>query len=52
MKLEADLLDKQMDGYRQNYGTYETIEEEAIDTDLIKGTLTEMDGEQVKAGER
>ncbi len=49
VKLEADLLDKQMDGYRQNYGTYETIEEEAKDTDLIKGTLTEMDGEQVKA---
>jgi trigger factor len=48
VKLEADLLDKQLDGYRQNYGTYETIEEEAKDTDLIKGTLTEMEGAQVK----
>ncbi|HPD87453.1 MAG TPA: trigger factor family protein, partial [Proteiniphilum sp.] len=50
VKLEADLLDKQMDGYRQNYGTYEAVEEEAKDTDLIKGTLTEMEGEQVKEG--
>ena len=48
VKLEDDLLDKQMDGYRQNYGTYASVEEEAKDTDLIKGTLTEMDGEQVK----
>ena len=48
VKLEDDLLDKQMDGYRQNYGTYASVEEEARDTDLIKGTLTEMDGEQVK----
>lgn len=50
VKLEADLLEKQMDGYRQNYGTYEAVEEEAKDTDLIKGTLTEMEGEQVKEG--
>jgi trigger factor len=48
VKLEEDLLDKQMDGYRQNYGTYDSVEEEAKDTDLIKGTLTEMDGAQVK----
>ncbi len=52
VKLEEDLLEKQMDGYRQNYGTYASIEEEAKDTDLIKGTLIEMDGTQVKdAGE-
>ncbi len=50
VKLEDDLLEKQMEGYRQNYGTYASIEEEAKDTDLIKGTLTEMDGEQVKEG--
>lgn len=48
VKLEDDLIEKQMDGYRQNYGTYESIEEEAKDTDLIKGTLTEMEGDQVK----
>lgn len=48
VKLEDDLLEKQLDAYKQNYGTYVTIEEEAKDTDLIKGTLTEMDGEKEK----
>jgi trigger factor len=48
VKLEDDLLEKQLDAYKQNYGTYATIEEEAKDTDLIKGTLTEMDGEKEK----
>lgn len=48
VKLEGDLLENQLEGYKQNYGTYASIEGEAKDTDLIKGTLTEMDGEQVK----
>ncbi|MDD2315147.1 MAG: trigger factor [Proteiniphilum sp.] len=48
VKLEDDLLEKQLDAYKQNYGTYASIEEEAKDTDLIKGTLTEMDGEKEK----
>ncbi len=45
VKLEADLLEKQMDAYKQNYGTYASVQEEAKDTDLIKGTLTEMEGD-------
>ncbi len=48
VKLEENLLEKQMDAYKQNYGTYASIEEEAKDTDLIKGTLTEMEGDQEK----
>jgi len=48
VKLEEDLLEKQMDAYKQNYGTYASIEGEAKDTDLIKGTLTEMDGDKEK----
>ena len=43
VKLEADLFEKQMDAYRQNYGTYASVEGEAKDTDLIKGTLTEVE---------
>jgi len=42
-KLDEDLLEKQLDAYKQNYGTYASIEGEAKDTDLIKGTLTEME---------
>lgn len=48
VKLEDDLFEKQMDVYRQNYGTYASIDGEAKDTDLIKGTLTEVDGDADK----
>lgn len=49
--LEQDLVDKQIDGYKQNYGTYLTVEEEAVETDLIKGTLTEVNnGEDIENG--
>lgn len=48
VQLESDLLDRQIDAYKQNYGTYVTVEEEAKDTDLIKGTLVEMDGDNEK----
>ena len=43
VELEENLLNKQIDTYKQNYGTYFKVEEEALDTDLIKGTLTEVD---------
>lgn len=46
--LEEDLLDKQIDSYKQNYGTYLKVEEEAVETDLIKGTLTEVEGDNDK----
>jgi|LFRM01.1.fsa_nt_gb trigger factor len=43
VKLEDELFEKQMDAYKQNYGTYVSVEGEAKDTDLIKGTLTEVE---------
>lgn len=50
VQLEPDLLDQQVNAYKQNYGTYVSVEEEAKDTDLIKGTLTEMEGGKEKEG--
>ena len=49
VELEEDLLDKQIDSYKQNFGTYLKIEEDAVETDLIKGTLTEVENGEVKA---
>ncbi len=43
VKLEDDLLEKQIEAYKQNYGSYRKIEEKAVDTDLIKGTITELE---------
>ncbi len=48
VQLEPELFERQMDAYKQNYGTYASVEEEAKDTDLIKGTLVEMDGDKEK----
>lgn len=49
VELEDDLVEKQIDSYRQNFGTYLKVEEEAVETDLIKGTLTEVENGEDKA---
>lgn len=48
VQLEPELFERQMDAYKQNYGTYVSVEEESKDTDLIKGTLVEMEGDNEK----
>ncbi len=50
VKLEADLLEKQIDGYKQNYGTYDKIEELAVETDLLKGVAVELENGEPKEG--
>lgn len=48
VKLEDELLDKQLEAYKSNYGTYKQVEESAQETDLIKGTLTELENGKAK----
>lgn len=48
VQLEDDLLDKQMEGYKQNFGTYEKIEESAVETDLLKGKAVELENGEPK----
>lgn len=48
VELEDDLLEKQMEGYKQNFGTYDKIEESAVETDLIKGKATELENNEPK----
>ncbi len=49
--LEDELLEKQIEGYKQNFGTYDKIEESALETDLIKGKVIELeDGETKEDG--
>ncbi len=45
-----ELVDRQVDAYKQNYGKYETVQEQAKDTDLLKGVVTELENGQPKAG--
>ena len=48
VKLEDDLLQKQLEAYLATYGTSKTVDEPALETDLLKGTLTEMENGQPK----
>ena len=49
VKLEDELLEQQLNAYKQNYGKYLKVEESAKDTDLIKGELTELENGEPKA---
>ena len=48
VELEEDMLEKQVDSYKQNFGTYIKVEEESVETDLLKGTLTEVENGEDK----
>ncbi len=51
-KIEADeeLVERQIASYKQNYGKYESIQEGAKDTDLLKGKVVELENGQPKQG--
>ena len=46
--LEDNLLDQQIEGYKQNFGTYDKVEESALETDLIKGKAVELENGEPK----
>lgn len=49
--VDKELLEKQIGSYKANYGKYEKIEEEAKDTDMIRGVISELDENgQIKEG--
>ena len=44
------MLKKQLDAYKENYGSYQKVDEAALESDLIKGTLTETENGLPKEG--
>lgn len=46
--LEDELFEKQIEGYKQNFGTYDKVEESALETDLIKGKAVELENGEPK----
>lgn len=48
--VDAELVEKQIGSFKANYGKYETISENAIDTDLLKGEVRELENGQPKEG--
>ena len=45
-----ELVEKQIESYKANYGKYEKIEEGAKETDLIRGVIAELEDGKVKEG--
>lgn len=50
IEVEEDLIEKQVDSYKANYGKYEKIEEPSLETDLVRGKISELDNGVVKEG--
>lgn len=48
--IDKEILDKQLDSYKANYGKYEKVDEGAKETDLIRGRIAEQENGKVKAG--
>ena len=50
VKVDDELLDKQIAAYQKNMGAHEKVEENSQDADLIKGVLTELENGEMKEG--
>lgn len=48
--IDEELVQKQISSYKANYGKYETVEEDAKLTDLLKGEVVELENGTPKAG--
>ena len=48
VKPEEEIIKQQIDSIRQNAGSFKTIEEGAIETDLLKGVITELENGEAK----
>jgi len=48
--VDEEMVDKQISSYRANLGKYETVEEGAKETDLIKGEAVELENGAPKEG--
>lgn len=46
--LDEETLQDQINAYLNNYGTYEAVDEPALEDDLLKGTLTELENGEPK----
>lgn len=49
IEINEELVDKQIESYKANYGKYEKVDEGAKETDLIRGVITELEDGSPKA---
>lgn len=48
IEINEELIEKQLDAYKANYGKYEKIEENSTATDLIRGKINELENGKIK----
>ena len=48
--VNEELVDKQIESYKANYGKYDKIEDGAKETDLIRGIISELENGKTKEG--
>lgn len=48
--IDDEMVDKQIESYRANFGSYEDAEDAIVEKDLLKGTLAELENGAVKEG--
>ncbi len=48
--VDDEMINKQIDSYRANFGTYDTVDEITDEKDLIKGTVAELENGEPKEG--
>lgn len=49
VEVDDALVDKQIDSYRRSFGSYDNVED-VEETDLVKGTVVEMEGDEQLPG--
>ena len=49
VKIDEDMLNKQIEAYTANFGSYDSVEE-VEEKDLVKGTIAELENGQPKEG--
>lgn len=50
IEVNDEMVDKQIQAYKGNFGKYDKVEEEAKETDLLRGRISELANGKVKEG--
>ena len=50
IEVDDEMLDKQIESYRKNFGSYDSVEEDIQESDLVKGIVSELENGEPKEG--
>jgi len=50
IEIDDEMLNKQIESYRKNFGSYDSVEEDVQENDLVKGIVSELENGEPKEG--